>query len=192
MTAYNEADVIRLMNSDRTVPLYVSSRGRPWSPELVEAVRRLATQGLKDREAAARLGNRITVAALERGRLRHGIPSNLPPVPIRHGTSNGYTGRQCRCEECTAAHTERYADYKARKQADGFAGLTHGKHSTYCLGCHCVPCLAAGSAGNRASYLRRLRSRAVLAPSSCGAGLDAPGRPPAPQEPRNNPRSTTS
>lgn len=87
-------------------------------------------------------------------------------VTTRHGTDTAYCAG-CRCDGCRAAHTAACREYRARKRADGYAGLTHGSTGTYGLGCRCEPCRAAESYRGRGRYSR---SRMTVRPLAVPAG----------------------
>jgi hypothetical protein len=46
-----------------------------------------------------------------------GLVPYLPDGDPRHGTSNGYSGCKCKCDDCTRAKTAAHADYRARRRA---------------------------------------------------------------------------
>lgn len=71
----DEAAVERLMRGDRTIPLYRRGRGTPLGCDVLEAIYRLARQGLSDPEISDRLHDRLSAAAVLKARIRHEIAS---------------------------------------------------------------------------------------------------------------------
>lgn len=73
------AELARIMRGDLEVPLHDDATGVSGNPPLravtVEAIRRLAAEGLIDREISERLGGRLSRTAVTHARQRHGIPS---------------------------------------------------------------------------------------------------------------------
>ena len=64
-------------------------------------------------------------------------------------------------------------EYKARRKAEGFAGLTHGTASTYSAGCHCVPCTAGHAAANRIYKAARRHGHGTVAVFDAGCTCNA-------------------
>lgn len=74
----DEIAVERLMHGDQTIPhhlLVPRQSGRILNPDVIEAIRRLAKQGLNDPEISARMRGRFTQAAILQIRRRNNIPS---------------------------------------------------------------------------------------------------------------------
>lgn len=66
-----------------------------------------------------------------------------------------YTNHKCRCDVCTAAHTEMQAAYRADRHGTIVPKDIHGKYPTYTnWGCRCKACTDAW-----ATYNRELRAR---------------------------------
>lgn len=98
-----------------------------------------------------------------------GKPEPREPVPIEHGTVNGYNNRGCRCDDCRAAWipyvreqhagtcercggrtTSKYENTycqscfaATRKRAE------HGTESRYARGCRCDECRSAATSARR-------------------------------------------
>lgn len=74
----------------------------------------------------------------------------------RHGSASTYRNHGCRCQACTAAHTEKCAQgVAARRGVPIPAHVGHGKVTTYNnWSCRCDDCTAA-----IASYRRAWRAR---------------------------------
>jgi len=124
----------------RSAALFVASRATSAADcrELLDAL------GLLDAPAATR----------KRGRPRGDYP---------HGHAARYT-QGCRCQECTAANTERCRGQQRRRVADPAAAdrAGHGKASTYQnYGCRCRPCTEANSAKSVAYKARRAKQATV-------------------------------
>lgn len=70
-------------------------------------------------------------------------------MSVTHGLASTYRSRsaKCRCEECTAANTERTRAERQRRRElleAGTADVKHGTASTYTNWlCRCGPCKAA-------------------------------------------------
>ena len=101
-----------------------------------------------------------------------GADCRLAPASARHGTTNGRTNWNCRCERCRAVGREDARRWRATSREDGppcdcggrLCRLTKrskrhgtpGGHSNW--GCRCVRCRAAHAAARR-DYQRRRKAR---------------------------------
>lgn len=102
----------------------------------------------------------------------------------RHGTTNGYSNLDCRCDRCRKAWTQYCLAYRHEKglsepwesyldQVRLKAELrNHGTEVRYNGGCRCEHCRAAASDAKR---FRRLKSR-VPCSHGCGAMVDSINR----------------
>lgn len=77
-----------------------------------------------------------------------------------HGTPGGYSNHRCRCDDCRLAWNAYQVEYKSRKMTD-LEALTHGKASSYRVGCRCADCK---DANQRAYRTRKLASMGVNRP----------------------------
>jgi hypothetical protein len=85
------------------------------------------------------------------------LPANDP----RHGTTNGYSNLDCRCQPCRDAHAAACNVRRAKRVALLAAGkllVIHGTNNAYThYGCRCMPCTEA----RRARAVEEWRRRAL-------------------------------
>ena len=85
---------------------------------------------------------------------------SLAPDDPRHGTVNGYSNLDCRCQRCRdawAADSKQKRSKRAERIALDPSVAVHGKPDTYLnWGCRCRPCTDAHSARR----LRQIHRRA--------------------------------
>lgn len=73
-----------------------------------------------------------------------------------HGTVNGYSNHQCRCEECRAAWAAEVARTKDQRASRPIPEHVHGTENGYGnYKCRCDECTKAWSAASIARYRRR-------------------------------------
>lgn len=86
-------------------------------------------------------------------------PLTLPLGDPRHGTYNGYSNYDCRCDECRAANAAYQRRADARRAATGLpeGDPRHGENGYTNYGCRCSTCTEAKRVRN-ANRARRTAS----------------------------------